>query len=299
MITTFTTTVNLTDRCYKGRGGRVPTLIGIHTMEAPEAGSTAENVANYFKTVDASAHWCVDNNSRVRTVNDADGAWTMPPTNLYSLNVELAGYAGQSPLQWEDGYSIAALEIAAVCVAEWCRKYDIPVRHLTAGGIDAGEKGIAGHWDVNNVFHQSDHTDPGVNFPWQRFLYNVSKLVGTNFQPVPPTFGKPDCTRIQGAVHTAVDNQWGPDTDKHCTALIEASDFGGNQFPYGVAFLQEVVGAKQDGVAGPVTWMAHTATVRKVQDALRAMRFDPGTTDGLWGPLTDKAYHAARSACHI
>jgi N-acetylmuramoyl-L-alanine amidase len=296
MSTYFTTSVNLTDRCYKGRGGRVPTLIGIHTMQAPEAGSTAENVANYFKTVDASAHWCVDNNSRVRCVDDANGAWTMPPTNLYSLNVEMAGYAEQTSVQWADAYSVAVLDITAVCVAEWCRKFNIPARHLTAGGIDAGEKGIAGHWDVNNVFHESTHWDPGLNFPWAGFLARVNGILGSA-----PPVSKPNCTALQRAVRTTADNLWGQDTDKHGTAVIDATIFAGENFPYGVPFAQLCVGTVQDGVWGSNSRTALKATVKNVQTALAGMGFTvgPDGADGIWGPNTDRAYQLARTACHI
>jgi N-acetylmuramoyl-L-alanine amidase len=292
----MTTSVNLTNRCYSGRSGHSITLIGIHTMEAPEAGSTAENVANYFKTVDASAHWCVDNNSRVRCVNDRDGAWTMPPTNLYSLNVEMAGYASQTPAQWHDAYSVAVLDNVAVCVSEWCRLYAIPVRRLTAGQLDAGQKGIAGHWDVNNAFHQSDHSDPGSNFPWTEFLNLVSKKLG---QPQAPPSGKPSCTAFQRAVRTDADNQWGPDTDKHATALIQATSYGGTRYPYGVKYTQQVVGTAQDGIWGPNSRAALIATVKTAQSALTSMGFDPHGVDGIWGPNTNGAFLAARTACHI
>lgn len=164
------TATDLTNRCYDGRQGLHAVMIGVHTMEAPEAGDTAEAVARYFKTVDASAHWCVDNNSRVRVVADEDGAWTMPPRNQDSLNIEMAGFAGQTVKQWDDKYSNAVLDIAALCAAEWCWKYEIPVIHLDAHDILARHKGFAGHVDVNAVYHVSTHTDPGPHFPWPKFL---------------------------------------------------------------------------------------------------------------------------------
>ena len=105
----FTTRTNLTTRRHLGSKSR--DIIGIHTMEAPEGSQTAENVANYFKNVNASAHWCVDDNSRVRVVNDNDTAWTLPGANSRSLNIELAGYAKQKPADWQDEYSIDMLEI--------------------------------------------------------------------------------------------------------------------------------------------------------------------------------------------
>jgi N-acetylmuramoyl-L-alanine amidase len=297
---TLTTTTLLTENCYHPRNGKI-WLIGIHTMEAPEAGDTAENVARYFTRpeVQASAHWCVDNNSRVRCVLDSDGAWTMPPTNHESLNIEMAGYAGQTTIQWADAYSLAVLDNAAVCAAEWVEKYKIPVRRLSPAQIANREPGFAGHADVNRVFHASDHSDPGVNFPWLGFLARVSAKLG-NPIPVPPMPpAKADCSALQRAVHATPDNLWGNDTDKHCEALIDASNWGGGTFPYGVAFTQLVVGVTQDGIWGPASGAAHTKTVMYVQNDLRAMGYNPGTTDGFWGPNTDRAYKAARADLHI
>lgn len=293
----FATTTNLTSNMTAGRTGQV-VFIGIHTMESPEAGDTAEAVANYFKKTEtrASAHWCVDSNSRVRCVHDEDTAWTMPPVNGISLNVELAGTAAQTKAQWADAYSLSVLGNAAFCVAEWCRKYGIPVRHLSYEQISRKEKGIVGHLDVNEVFDESDHWDPGPNFPWDYFLDKVSVNL-SRIQGLPAS--KPNCTALQRAVRTDPDNFWGPDTDKHSTALIEASSFGGYSFPYGVLFAQQVVGTVQDGIWGPKSVSAHSATVRAVQTALGSMGFDPRGVDGIWGPNTDRAYRTARTACHI
>lgn len=292
------TTSNPSPNHYAGHSAR--TLIGIHTMEAPEAGNTAENVAAYFAraSTQASAHWCVDNNSRVRCVQDEDSAWTMPPTNRYSLNVEMAGYAGQSSSQWDDSYSNAVLDTAALCVAEWCARYDIPVRHLTDSQIAAQEKGIAGHVDINRVFGASSHTDPGPHFPWDKFLGMVNHHLGSAPVVVIPPH-RPNCIAIQKAVRTAADNQWGANTDQHCAAVLDATDFGGNVFPYGVPFAQGCVGAKQDGVWGPDSKKHLDLTVTAVQDALKSMGFNPGASDGVWGPNTNSAYQAAKAACHI
>jgi hypothetical protein len=52
-------------------------------MEAPEGPQTAENIAAYFAktSTKASAHVCVDNDSEVRCVSDADTAWAAPRAN--------------------------------------------------------------------------------------------------------------------------------------------------------------------------------------------------------------------------
>lgn len=352
-------------------------LIAVHTMEAPEGPQTAENVAIYFDRVNADAHWCVDNNSRTRVIPDNFIAWTLPGANTRSLNIEIAGYARQTALDWEDSYSVEALEIAAICAAEWVIKYIIPIRKLTDTQILAGEKGFVGHVDVNRVYKKSSHWDPGPAFPWPYFLdrvrvnvalirgqvappntspmptpnwnnhgysteyikarqeqlnkvgpYNlvvdgklgdVSKTATRDFQgkhglavdgvPGPMTaakltevlrpVAKPNCTPLQAAVRTDRDNAWGGVTDKHCDAVREASNWGGNDFPWGKAFTQAVVGAKTDGVWGPMSAAAHTQTVKAVQEALKIMGFNPGPIDGFWGDVTETAYQAARKACHI
>jgi N-acetyl-anhydromuramyl-L-alanine amidase AmpD len=293
-----TTSTNLTTRRTLGRAEPVSIII-VHTMEAPEAHTTAEAVANYFKTVNASAHWCVDDDSRVRCVQDDDTAWSAPPINPRSLNIEIAGYAGQTPAQWDDDYSRKALSIAALCAAEWCVKYDIPVRRIEGSQIFYSEKGLAGHVDVNNVYHQSTHWDPGPSFPWVKFLQMVRDEIPVVAGNVPVSPQKPNCTAYQKAIRTPADNLWGPMTDKHSTAIIEASGFGGYAFPYGIAFTQMVVGTTQDGLWGPKSIDALKSTTVNAQKALRDMGFSPGQIDGYWGPITDRAFQKARTACHI
>lgn len=294
---TLATTTNFSPNMTAGRPGQV-ILIGIHTMEAPETGTTAEAVADYFKrsSTQASAHWCVDNNSRVRCVRDDDTAWAMPPVNEISLNIELAGTAGQTKAQWADTYSLAVLDNASLCVAEWCSKFGIPVRRLSYSQISKKEKGIVGQADVNAVYGDSDHWDPGPNFPWDDFLGKVSVQL-SHIGGLPPS--RPDCTSLQAAIRTGIDNLWGQDTDKHATALIEATAFGGKSFPYGILFAQGVVGTLQDGVWGPKSEAAISRTVLAAQKALLEMKFDPKGLDSIWGPNTDRAYRAARTACHI
>ncbi|QAY69976.1 peptidoglycan recognition protein family protein [Xylanimonas protaetiae] len=152
-------------------------IIGIHTMEAPELPQTAENVARYFDSQQADAHWCTDCDSRVRVIEDQYVAWTMPGVNSRSRNIEIAGYARQTPEDWADAYSLAALEVTALCAAEWVIEGGIPIRHLTDEQIRAGQKGFAGHVDVNRVYKKSTHWDPGPAFPWDYFLGRVAAHV--------------------------------------------------------------------------------------------------------------------------
>ena len=370
----FTTVTDIKNRSKVRSSDR--DIIGIHTMEAPEGSQTAENVANYFKRVQADSHWCCDNNSRVRVIADEHIAWTLPGANSRSLNIEFAGYAKQDSDDWEDRYSIDMLEVGAYCAAEWVIKYGIPIRKLTDAQIRSGQKGFAGHVDVNRVYRQSSHWDPGPSFPWTYFLSRVRAAVNSlrtggnipepaksnwnnrgyskgwiraqqhklndldynlvpdgklgpatrdaveDFQksvglkqdgvPGPDTskaldaklarkpdgsVRKPRCKALQQAVRTDDDNIWGGETDRHCNAVREASNWGGRDFPYGVEFTQRVVGTNPDGEWGPNSEEAHDDTVVAMQTALRAMGFNPGKLDGIWGENTEDAYQAARKAC--
>src|SRR5262245_57720815 len=112
------TSINLSPNKYEIRNEPV-SLIVLHTAEAPERADTAEAVANYFKNpaTKASAHWCVDSDSRVRCVYDTAAAWAVPPVNNRALSLEFAGYANQTTVNWMDPYSLATLDVGALCVA--------------------------------------------------------------------------------------------------------------------------------------------------------------------------------------
>lgn len=293
----ITTSINLSPNHYSGRRGAVPHIIGIHTMEAPESGNTAEDVARYFKnsSVQASSHWCVDDDSRVRCVNDADAAWTMPPLNDESLNIEIAGYAKQTGAQWADSFSEEALDIAAMCAAEWCHKYGIPIRHNNAAQIAGKVAGFVGHIDVNRVFHASDHTDPGPNFPWSTFL---NKVKAHYDNPNTVTTPKSNPRELQHAIGADPDGVWGPDTDKRAMSVKWAAH---SQFPNGVNYVQGLVGSTVTG-----TWnvndVKHLDTmIGAVQRALISMKFlknDASQITGNWTDATNAAFTAARGQFH-
>jgi N-acetyl-anhydromuramyl-L-alanine amidase AmpD len=150
-------------------------LVVIHTMESQEKPGTSKRVAAWFSgptAPRASAHLCVDDKDVVRVVEDSDIAWGAPGGNSDGLHIELAGTASQNSSEWSDAYSQALLQKAASAVADWCRKYSIPVRRLTPSQIqDKRSKGICGHVDVTLAFpEKGSHVDPGKNFPWDLFL---------------------------------------------------------------------------------------------------------------------------------
>lgn len=160
----------------KSSGKRTVRVIVIHSMEAGEKDLTAENVARFFanKSTRASAHLCIDNNSIVQCVKDNDIAAAAPGANTDGIHLELAGFAKQTREEWLDTYGVLLLDNAADAAAQYCLKYDIPVRQLRNAELATpGAKGIVGHMQVTEVFKKSTHTDPGPNFPWAFFLERV------------------------------------------------------------------------------------------------------------------------------
>lgn len=160
--------------------------IVVHDMEYPEKMTAAEEVARYFATlkevdrnqkpVKKSAHVCVDADSIVQCVKDRHIAYAAPGANSNGIQIELAGVARQTRAQWLDEYSTKLLDKAAECIAQYCVKFDIFPRHLADAELRAGERGIIGHDQASRVWKESDHMDPGPNFPWDVLLEKIGPL---------------------------------------------------------------------------------------------------------------------------
>lgn len=151
-------------------------VIVFHDMEYPERPTGAEWCADYFagpNSPEASAHYYVDNNSVVQGVRDPYIAWAAPGCNHNGIQIEHAGYAAQSRAEWLDDYSRAELRKSAALVAFLCNRYRLPMRWLSVAELAAGRRGIVGHNTVNAVYHRSNHSDPGPNFPKDVYIRMV------------------------------------------------------------------------------------------------------------------------------
>jgi len=173
-----------------GRGGKKPILIAIHTMETPESEGRAAQVANWFAGAtapQASAHYMVDDKQVLQSVKDEDTAWAVGDflLNQESISIEHAGTASQTPAQWEDAYSKAELALSARLTADLAHKWGIPAVKLTPAQILAGKSGFCGHADITVAKKiAGGHTDPGPNFPWDKYLKLVNDILKSKTTPV-------------------------------------------------------------------------------------------------------------------
>ncbi len=169
--------------------GRIIELVVLHTMEASEKPGTARAVARWFAGANApqsSAHYCLDSTEVVACVREKDVAWAAPGANRNGIHLEHAGFAAQSAVNWADAYSQALLDRSATLCAEICERYSIPPVRLSAADLIAKKRGICGHIEVTQAFKKSTHTDPGKNFPWEKYLALVAAKLAEAARPALP-----------------------------------------------------------------------------------------------------------------
>lgn len=157
-------------------------LIVLHTMEAAEASTTAENCARWFatqpphskETPGTSAHYCVDDDLVICCVRPELIAWHAPGANHNGIGIEHAGFARQTVAQWKDDYSTRMLGLSSELVAWLCRRFAIPVVYVSWKELQSGRvKGITTHNDVSIAFGKSNHSDPGPRFPMADYVQQV------------------------------------------------------------------------------------------------------------------------------
>lgn len=179
-------------RDYRATEG-APHVLVIHTSEQPSATTqTAEALARFIASPPtgtppnmnvASYHWAVDLDSIVHMqwcdgIDDCDRIAFHAPPNWRGEGICLTGRAARDWTGTKDGVDDwPQLELAARLAAWRCQERGWPARRLTPQQLQAGEKGICGHVDISRAFGLSDHTDPGVAFPWAWFIQRVLDLM--------------------------------------------------------------------------------------------------------------------------
>ena len=176
------------------------------------------------------------------------------------------------------------------------RPGDVVIYNWDGGGTDhVGfvEKNLGGG-TLQTIEGNTSSGDYGSqsagNGVWRRvrnhsIAYVIRPAYYDSEEPSAPS-GPADIRALQRAVRANPDNVAGPNTRSRCYALAAASNWGGNTFPFGVAFTQSVVGTEQDGIWGPASEEAHDDTVEAVQSAVGS------EVDGIYGPDTNTRVNA-------
>lgn len=150
----------------------------------------ARDIAAYFrsKAAGGSAQYVVDPYEAVQAAYDSVICWGAPP-NPHSLHIELCDLMAGPGKRWGNELHELMLRRAARLAAQSCLAGDLPIRRINVQDLKAGRKGICGHDDVSDAFHQSTHWDPGPAFPWPHFMRltreAASDLLGRVSVPAP------------------------------------------------------------------------------------------------------------------
>lgn len=155
-----------------GPAGNLPiTRIVMHGTVSPCRAGQARATAHMFSTTtrDASTQYVVDPGEVVQCVKDNVIAYGAPP-NKGAIHVEQCDPQAGLGSRWQDANHQAMLRRAAALVAVLCTKYKIPIRKIDAHDLLRGKKGICGHLDVTQAWHQTTHVDPGPDYPWDQFI---------------------------------------------------------------------------------------------------------------------------------
>lgn len=167
-----------------------PKWIVVHTNEGPKTG-TVEGLLGYLANTanQASYHIVVGADGRTGRSNDDDYApWAAGYTaNRGGLHVCAIGYSKQSRAEWLA--SPKQLDGLARVIADWSTRYSIPLTRIVAADLVAGRKGVCGHFDTAQAWHETDHVDPGTQFPWDVVLAKAAVLNAPTQKenPVPRT----------------------------------------------------------------------------------------------------------------
>lgn len=167
---------------YSQRSGRPVRLVILHTAEGAR---TVESLGNFFAaaSVQASSHVGIDDRTIAQYVPYSMAAWTAGGANSISDQAELCGFAAWSRQTWLTQH-MRMLELAAQWVRERCLARGIPIVKITPAQVAAGSAGVCGHVDWSVGMRDTDHTDPGVSFPWD-VVINLANGGITTAPPVP------------------------------------------------------------------------------------------------------------------
>lgn len=164
------------------RSPSVPLFV-IHTFEG-NPNISAVDMAKYQLSPAAGGSYngVIDRaGMTVRENDDNYIPWAAHPTgNRLGRHWSLAGRASQTRAEWlaQDKQLNALARVLAHDVKEYGTKLiKLSVGEVFRARTDSSVRGVCGHDDISKAFKESDHTDPGPNFPYDVLFQKVKSLL--------------------------------------------------------------------------------------------------------------------------
>jgi N-acetylmuramoyl-L-alanine amidase len=168
------------DNWAPGRSGHRVDWIVIHCTDQDYASDYPTRLGLYWQRdiTWVSAHYGVSDTQVVQYVREADTAWAAgEPANARGVHIELCG-----PASWKRGQWLRHRPMLAACadlVRRVAGRHAVPLVRLDRQHLARFARGICGHGDTSAVFGDTDHYDPGEQFPWDVLM----SLIGDDMTP--------------------------------------------------------------------------------------------------------------------
>ena len=158
----------------KGRAFREAKQVDWLVLHTAEGAISEVNLGGFFSrnSAGSSQAGIGQRGGYASYVNYADTCWAGPPLNQEADHLEICGFAKWTRAEWLRQKPM--LETVAEWIAWRCAVRSIPIRYVARP--TAGTSGVTGHVDINRVYHDSDHWDPGPNFPWDTVIARANVI---------------------------------------------------------------------------------------------------------------------------
>lgn len=130
----------------------------------------------------AGYHAVTDGGGGYVQIADASaGPYSAPPLNPTWWHVCMPGFVNQTREQWLDQLSYAHILGVAHFIVDKQKEDNQtwPLSFIFADQLKAGLHGYTSHYQVSLAWHETTHTDPGPNFPWDvldRIIQSLSNV---------------------------------------------------------------------------------------------------------------------------
>jgi N-acetylmuramoyl-L-alanine amidase len=168
------------------RDGGGPSLIVLHTTTDPDGGrphfwdrpglKDLKRLGAWFDNPRSAVSAHVANDAQghdARYVRDRRKAWAVVAFNSASLSIEQIGTDEYSKRKWLKQRE-PQLENTAKWIAEWHRKWGIPIRGAEVSGSTVVRAGVATHAQLGAA--GGGHDDPGPGYPFGHVLVLARSL---------------------------------------------------------------------------------------------------------------------------